>query len=328
MLTEKAAPAEATAATEATGAMPQQRQVECWFQGDFMPLRDAKIGIMTHAFMYGTACFEGIRAYWNAEQEQLYLLKGLEHYRRLRNSAHVMLMHLPRSPERLVDLTIELLRRNGFREDTYVRPSVYKSSEAIGVRLHDLSHDFMIVCVPFGDYIDTTAGISTMTTSWRRNPDTAIPARSKINGSYVNSAFSKTDANLNGHAEAIVLTAEGHVSEGSAENLFMVRDGLLVTPPVTDDILEGVTRAGIMDLARRELGLDTVVRSIDRSELYVAEELFLCGTGAQVSPVTSCDHRPIGSGEIGPLTTRLKDLYFAAVRGRLPAYMDWVTPVY
>jgi branched-chain amino acid aminotransferase len=322
MLTEKPAPA------EATGALPRQRQVECYFQGEFMPLRDAKVGIMTHAFMYGTACFEGVRAYWNAEQGQLYLLKGLEHYLRLRNSARVMLMDLPRNPEGLVELTVELLRRNDFREDTYIRPSVYKSSEAIGVRLHDLAHEFMILCLPFGDYIDTTRGISTMTTSWRRNPDTAIPARSKINGSYVNSAFAKTDAVLNGHDEAIVLTAEGHVSEGSAENLFMIRDGALVTPPVTDDILEGVTRAGIMDLARRELGLETVVRSIDRSELYVAEEIFLCGTGAQVSPVTSIDHRPVGEGRIGPLTARIKDLYFDAVRGRLPAYADWLTPVY
>jgi branched-chain amino acid aminotransferase len=322
MLTEKPAPA------EATGALPRQRQVECYFEGEFVPLRDAKIGIMTHAFMYGTACFEGVRAYWNAEQGQLYLLKGLEHFNRLRNSARVMLMDLPREPQGLVELTIELLRRNEFREDTYIRPSVYKSSEAIGVRLHDLAHAFMILCLPFGEYIDTTSGISTMTTSWRRNPDTAIPARSKINGSYVNSAFAKTDAVLNGHDEAIVLTAEGHVSEGSAENLFMIRDGILVTPPVTDDILEGVTRAGLMELARRELGLETVVRSIDRSELYVAEEIFLCGTGAQVSPVTSIDHRPVGAGQVGPLTARIKDLYFDAVRGRLPAYADWLTPVY
>jgi branched-chain amino acid aminotransferase len=322
MLTEKPSPA------EASGSLPRQRQVECYFQGEFMPLREAKVGVMTHAFMYGTACFEGIRAYWNAEQGQLHLLKALEHFRRLRNSARVMLMDVPREPEGLVDLTVELLRRNDFREDTYIRPSVYKSSEVIGVRLHDLAHEFMIVCLPFGDYIDTTSGISTMTTSWRRNPDTAIPARSKIVGSYVNSAFAKTDANLNGHDEAIVLTADGHVSEGSAENLFMIRDGALVTPPVTDDILEGVTRAGIIDLARREMGLETVVRSIDRSELYVAEEIFLCGTGAQVSPVTSIDHRPVGEGKVGPLTARVKDLYFNAVRGRLPAYADWLTPVY
>ncbi|MFI5254334.1 MAG: branched-chain amino acid transaminase [Candidatus Limnocylindrales bacterium] len=322
MLTEKPAPA------AIRGGPPKGHQLECYFEGDFVPLADAKIGVMTHAFMYGTACFEGIRAYWNPEQEQLYLLKGLEHYQRLRNSAHVMLMDLPREPEGLVSLTIELLRRNGFREDVYVRPSVYKSSQAIGVRLHDLSHDFMVVCLPFGDYIDTDAGISTMTTAWRRNSDMAIPARAKITGSYVNCAFSKSDANLNGHDEAIVLASDGHVSEGSAENLFMIRDGILVTPPVTDDILEGVTRAGIMELAHRELDLETVCRSIDRSELYIAEEIFLCGTGAQVSPVTKVDHRPVGDGHVGPIAGRIKDLYFDAVRGRLPAYSHWVTPVF
>ena len=202
---------------------------------------------------------------------------------------------------------MQLLRHNGFREDAYIRPSVYKSSEVIGVRLHDLEHKFVIVTLPFGNYIDTDRGISALTTSWRRNTDLAIPARSKVMGAYVNSAFCKSDANLNGHDEAIVLTADGHVSEGSAENLFIVRDGQLVTPPVTDDILEGVTRAGLIELARRELGLETDIRSIDRSELYVADEVLLCGTGAQVSPVTSIDHRPVGSGEVGPITLRLKD---------------------
>lgn len=322
MVTENETP------SEASGALPRVRLVECYHEGRFMPLSDARIGVMTHGFMYGTACFEGIRAYWNADQGQLFLLKGLAHYRRLRNSARVLMMDLPGSPESLVDLTIELLRRNEFREDAYIRPSVYKSSQAIGVRLHDLEHDFMIVTLPFGDYIDTTNGISTMTTSWRRISDTAIPARSKINGAYVNSAFAKTDAMLNGHEEAIVLTADGHASEGSAENLFMVRDGVLVTPSVTDDILEGITRAAIIDLARAELGLETVERSIDRTELYVAEEVFLCGTGAQVSPVTRIDHRPVGEGAIGPITGRIKDVYFDAVRGRLPAYADWLTPVY
>ena len=302
--------------------------MECWFDGAFVPLADAKVGVMTHAFMYGTAVFEGIRAYWNQEQGQLYLLKGLEHYERLRRSAKVLLMDLPETPAALVERTVELLRRNGFREDAYIRPSVYKSSEVIGVRLHDLEHRFVIVTLPFGNYIDTDRGISAMTTSWRRNNDLAIPARSKVVGAYVNSAFSKSDAVLNGHDEAIVLTAEGHVSEGSAENLFMVRDGQLVTPPVTDDILEGVTRAGLIELAHRELGLETVVRAIDRSEVYVAEEVLLCGTGAQVSPVISIDHRPVGEGEVGPITKRLQDLYFDTVRGRNPAYADWLTPVY
>jgi len=322
MLTQKQAP------SRDSGARPEGRAVECWFDGAFVPLADAKVGVMTHAFMYGTAVFEGIRAYWNQEQGQLYLLKGLEHYERLRRSAKVLLMDLPETPAALVERTVELLRRNGFREDAYIRPSVYKSSEVIGVRLHDLEHKFVIVTLPFGNYIDTDRGISAMTTSWRRTNDLAIPARSKVVGAYVNSAFSKSDAVLNGHDEAIVLTAEGHVSEGSAENLFMVRDGQLVTPPVTDDILEGVTRAGLMELARRELGLETVVRAIDRSEVYVAEEVLLCGTGAQVSPVISIDHRPVGEGEVGPITKRLQDLYFDAVRGRNPAYADWLTPVY
>jgi branched-chain amino acid aminotransferase len=318
----------ASAFSESSGGRPEEHTVECYFDGAFMPLKDAKVGVMTHAFMYGTACFEGVRAYWNEEQGQLYLLKGLEHYQRLRNSARVLFMDLPEAPQALVARTVELLRRNGFREDTYIRPSVYKSSEVIGVRLHNLEHKFMIVAIPFGDYIDTSHGISAMTTSWRRTSDLAIPARSKIVGAYVNSAFSKSDAAMNGHDEAIVLTAEGHVSEGSAENLFMLRDGILVTPPSTDDILEGITRQALMELARDQLGLETVVRSIDRTELYVAEEVLLCGTGAQISPVTSIDHRPVGEGAVGPVAGRLRDLYFDAVRGRLPAYAHWLTPVY
>ena len=321
MLTQKPA---ASAPPES----PQPKAADCYFEGAFVPLAEAKVGVMTHAFMYGTACFEGVRAYWNADQGQLYLLKGREHYTRLRASARVMLMDLPRSVDELVKLTVELLRRNGYREDAYIRPSVYKSSQVIGVRLHDLEHDFMIITLPFGDYIDTTHGISAMTTSWRRTSDVSIPSRSKITGAYANSAFSKTYANLNGHDEAIVLTAEGHASEGSAENLFIVRDGHLITPSVTDDILEGVTRAALMQLARKEMGVETEVRSIDRSELYIADEVFLCGTGAQVSGVAQIDHRTIGEGAVGPITRQLMTLYFDAVRGRLPAYSDWLTPVY
>ena len=277
----------------------------------------------------GRPCFEGVRAYWNAEQGQLFLLKGVEHFRRLRNSARVLMMDLPRSPESLVELTVELLRRNEFREDTYIRPSVYKSSQAIGVRLHDLEHDFMIVCLPFGDYIDTTSGISTMTTSWRRAPTRPSRPGHKINGAYVNSAFAKTDAMLNGHDEAIVLTADGHASEGSAENLFMVRDGLLVTPPVSDDILEGITRAAIIELARTELGLETG-RALDRPDRSSTspKRSSSSAPARQVSPVTRIDHRAVGEGVIGPVTGRIKDVYFDAVRGRLPAYASWLTPVY
>ncbi|CAN5776492.1 branched-chain amino acid transaminase [soil metagenome] len=312
----------------ADGSRPVQGSVVCYFGGEFVPLAEARISVMTHGFLYGTAIFEGIRAYWNEEQGQLYGLKMREHYRRLTQSAKVMLMKSPHSADELVEVTVDLLRRNDFREDTYVRPTLYKSTEAIGVRLHNLEEALVIFAIPFGDYISIDRGITAQTVSWRRNSDLAIPARAKIVGAYANSAFSKSEAALNGYDEAIVLTHEGHVSEGSAENLFMVRDGRLITPAVTDDILEGITRHGLMDIARREMGLETVIRQIDRSELYVADEVFLCGTGAQLSPVVSIDHRDVGTGEVGPITARLAEHYFEIVRGREAGYEDWLTPIY
>lgn len=309
------------------GSRPQGDTV-CWFEGRWTPLAEARVGVMTHSFLYGTAVFEGIRAYWNEEQGQLYLLKLREHFERIRDSAKILLMDPGSSVEEMMGLTVGLVKRNGYREDAYVRATVYKSDEAIGVKLHGVECRLNLLSLPFGDYIATDRAITCGTVSWRRTSDLSIPSRAKVVGSYVNPAFSKTEAMLNGYEEAIVLTHEGKVSEGSAENLFMVRKGRLVTPGVDSDILEGITRAGIMDLARRELGLETVVRSIDRSELYVAEEVFLCGTGAQVSPVASIDHRQIGDGGIGPVTARIMEAYFDAVRGRAPAYADWLTPVY
>ncbi len=317
------------AASESTSAIgASQHALTCYFRGGFVPLGEANVSIMTHAFMYGTAVFEGVRAYWNEEHEQLYVLKAREHIERIRNSSKVMFMDegLPPTDE-WVGLIVELCRRNGFRQDAYIRPSVYKSTEAIGVRLHALAHDFYIVATPFGAYIDTDKGIRCMTSSWRRTADIAIPARGKIVGAYVNSAFAKTEAMLDGYDEAIVLSWDGHVSEGSAENLFMVRDGLLVTPPVTDEILEGITRAGVMQIAK-DLGITVVERAIDRTELYVAEEVFLCGTGAQISPVIEIDHRKVGSGAPGIMGLEIQQTYFDAVRGNLPQYRHWVTPVY
>ena len=298
-----------------------------FFNGQFVPLGEAKVSVLTHAFNYGTGVFEGIRAYWNADQGQLYGLHLLEHYERLHRSCRVMRLDLPYPPERLVEITIELLRRSGYREDCYVRPLVYMSSELIGVRLHDLESSFTVFAVPFGTYIDIDRGISCGVSSWRRVDDNAIPARSKITGSYVNAALAKTEAQEAGFDEAIVLTNEGHVSEGSAENLFMIRGGTLITPPVTDNILEGIVRASILRIAR-DLEIPLEVRSIDRTELYIAEELFLCGTGAQLSPVTTVDHRKIGSGAVGRITQQLSRVYFDAVRGNSQRYKEWVTPVY
>ena len=331
MLTEKpsepSTDAPASAPIARNGTRPDT-DVVAYFEGDYVPLKDAKVGIMTHSFLYGTAVFEGIRAYWNAEQGQLHLLKLREHYERIIDSSKILMMDPGHTVQQLMDITAELIRRNGYKEDAYIRATVYKSSEAIGVRLHNVECRVNILSIPFGDYISTDQGIACGTVSWRRTSDLSIPSRAKIVGSYVNPAFSKTEAMLNGYDEAIVLTHEGHVSEGSAENLFMVRKGQVVTPGVDQDILEGITRTGLMQLLKQELGLDTVVRDIDRSELYIADEVFLCGTGAQISPVTSIDHRPVGTGQIGPITGQLSTAYFDAVRGRNPAYSCWLTPVY
>ena len=313
--------------TTATAEADRTADLWAYFHGDFVPLADAKISVMTHAFNYGTAVFEGVRCYWNAEQEQLYGLDLLAHYRRIHRSARLLQLEVRPTPEELVAITVELLRRNAFREDAYIRPIVYKSSETIGVRLHNLESDLTIFTVPFGKYIDTEAGIRAQVSTWRRTDDNAIPARAKITGSYVNGAFAKSEAQQNGYDEALMLTQEGHVSEGSAENLFIVRDGILMTPPGSDNILEGITRRHLITVAG-DLGIPVTERSIDRTELYMADEVFLCGTGAQLAPVVEVDQRKIGSGKVGPITRRLHNLYFDAVRGSSDAYRDWLTPVY
>lgn len=299
-----------------------------FFEGRIVPFEEAKISVLTHAFNYGTGVFEGVRGYWNEKQKQLYLLKVPEHYERLKDSTKIMNIRIQQSVEDLTELTIELARQNAYREDIYIRPLAYKSSRQIGVRLHNLEDDLTIFVTPFGDYLDTSIGIKCCVSSWRRLDDNMIPARGKITGSYVNSAFIKSEAMLNGFDEGIVLNHEGHVAEGSAENLFLVRDGRILTPPASDDILEGITRNSLMKLAQDDLGVEVVERSLDRTELYIADEVFLCGTGAQVSPVVEIDKRAVGDGKVGPITKKLSDLYFKAVRGENPKYSSWLIPVY
>ncbi len=299
-----------------------------YHDGEFGRYHDVRIGLMTHALHYGTGCFEGIRAYWNSKQEQLHLLQAPAHFERMHRSAKVLRMTLPHSTEELVDLTVELLRRNQFKSDTYIRPLLFASSEEIGVRLHNLKHSFAIYAIPFGNYVEIESGIRCMVSSWRRVSDQSLPARAKITGAYANSALAKSEAVEAGFDEAIVLTTDGHVSEGSAENLFLYKDGVFVTPPVTDDILEGVTRLLMMQMIREELGKQVVERSIDRTELYTCDELLLCGTGAQISPVVEVDHRLVGDGKVGEFTQELQSMYFAAVRGESPKHKGWTIPIY
>lgn len=299
-----------------------------FFQGRFVPIEEAKISIMTHALNYGTGLFEGIRAYWNEEREQAFVFKMREHFQRFLRNCHILLIELPYDIDQLCEISLELFRRESYREDAYLRPLAYKSSELVGVRLHNLEADFAAFIVPMGRYIEKEEGASVMVSSFRRIEDNAIPARGKITGSYVNSAFAKTEAVLSGFDEAIVLNPDGHVSEGSSANLFIVRDGTLITTPLSANILEGITRATVMELARAELGIDTVERSIDRTELYVADEMFFCGTGVQIAAITDVDHRPVGSGKIGPIVSKLREIYFGIVRGENEGYLHWCTRVF
>ncbi len=299
-----------------------------YFEGKIVPYAEAKVGVLTHALNYGTAAFAGVRAYWNADQEQLYIFRPIDHYKRLLNSAKLLLMEFDHTPESLREITVQLLRKEGLTKDVYIRPLVYKADEQIGVRLHNLREELSMVAIPFDKYIskDTSAHVSF--SSWRRIDDNVIPARAKISGAYANSALIKTDASLAGFDEALVLTQDGHVSEGSAMNVFMVRDGELITPPTTENILEGITRRSVMELAEKELGIPVVERKIDRTEVYLCDELFFTGTAAQITAVTKIDYRDIGSGEMGPITGKLRDLFQDIVRGRREEYQDWNYPVY
>jgi len=325
MLTQKTKDAAAPRPTPVPEP-PSTDDILVYFEGAYVPLRDAKVSVMTHAFMYGTATFEGIRAYWNEEEGVLYGLKLREHMERIRKNAGMLLMTDLPSVDQLVGIVVEVARRNHFQTDVYLRPCFYKSSKIVGVRLHKMEHEFVVIAVPFGNYIDIERGVRLMTSSWRRNADDALPARGKIVGGYVNMALQKSEAELNGFDEALVLTNDGNASEASAANMFIVRDGLLITPTVTDDILEGVTRLAVFELAKA-LGIPVEVRSISRSEVYIADEMFLCGTGVQMSPVIEVDHRPIGSGGVGPISRQLAEAYFNAVRGRDPRFAHWLTPI-
>ena len=298
-----------------------------FFEGKIVPLAEAKINIATHGFLYGTAVFGGMRGYWNEEKRRLFVFRPYDHFRRLLHSARMMAMQTSYDEESLIQLTLDLLRTDNWQQDIYMRPTFYKADMGIGVKLHDLKDEFCMFVMAYEPYVKNDTNAHATFSSWRRIDDNVIPARGKVAGAYANSALIKTDANRSGFDEALVLDQNGHVSEGSAMNIFMVRDGVLVTPPVTDNILEGITRRSVIELARRELGMDVLERSIDRTEVFIAEEMFMTGTAAQIIAVTKIDHRPIGAGVMGPVTTKLRTLYEDILRGKNKKYEHWNVPV-
>jgi branched-chain amino acid aminotransferase len=297
-----------------------------YLDGRFLPLDEARVSLATHALQYGTGVFEGVRAYWNAADEELYVVEALAHFERFLRSCRLMRLDVELTAAALTDLALEVVRRSGLRTDTYIRPVAFKSEPVIKVKLTGLRTSVGIYAVPMGDYV-ATDGLRVTVSSWRRLSDNAIPARAKITGSYANAALAVDDALAAGFDEAILLNEDGHVAEASSANLFMARDGALVTPPVTDGILEGITRRVVIALARGR-GIAVVERSIDRTELYAADELFLCGTGVQIAPVVAVDHRPVGTGDIGPITHAIQEAYLTACRGQDPSAPVRLTPVY
>ena len=297
-------------------------------KGEFVPLEEAKVGIMTHALHYGTAVFEGIRGNWNGDDGKLYIFRLREHLERLLRGCRILHMQLPYGLDEMVDITVQVVERSGFTEDVYIRPVAYKSTEQVAnLNLRSLEDDFFVLAVPFGRYIESEGAIHCCTSSWRRIDDTMVPPRVKLAGLYLNSILAKTDATAAGFDEAILLNQDGHVSEGTGENIFLVVNRRLITPPPDSNVLPGLTRETVMDMARNELGLEVVERPIDRSELYLADEVFLTGTAAHIQAVGKVDNRAIGQGDVGPFTQQLQHLYFDIVQGRNPKYIHLCTPV-
>jgi len=304
------------------------KEAKAFFNGQKVSLKDAKVGIMTHALHYGTAVFEGIRGNWNESKEKMIIFRLKEHYDRLLRGANILKMNLGYTSQEMCDITVDLVKSNGYKEDVYIRPLAYKSQELVAnLKLHELEDDLSIIVIPFGAYIDNTKPIKCQTSSWRRPEDTMMPTGVKLAGLYTTSILAKTEAVSAGYDEAILLNNDGTVSEGSGENLFMVQNGEIITPTETDNCLLGITRNTIIQIAKNELNIDIKERRIHRSELYLSDEIFLTGTAAHVTSVGSLDNRTIGNGKVGQITKRLQDIYFSIVSGKIEdkKYKSWLT---
>lgn len=298
-----------------------------YFEGKIVPIEQATVSIATHALQYGTGVFAGIRGYLDADGATINIFRLHDHFTRFVQSAGLIKVGLPLDRDGLCELAVELTRRNQPASNVYFRPFAYKSGLDLGPTLTGVQDGFALYMLPLDDYYGTDGrGLSVMVSSWQRISDNTLPARGKVSGGYINSSIIKDEARGYGFDEAIVLNSRGKVSEGSACNLCLVRNGVLITPPVTADILEGITRRTILELAR-ELEIPVEEREVDRTELYVAEELFFCGTGVQIAWIEQVDKRTVGNGRRGPITGRLADRFYDIVKGRAPQYSHWLTRV-
>jgi branched-chain amino acid aminotransferase len=299
-----------------------------WMNGEIVPWDEAKIHVATDAVLRGENVFEGIRAYWNEDEQELYIFRNDEHLRRLRQSAKVMRMRIPYSDEELTRASIELLRRNNFANTVHFRPVVYLAGDWANYDPDTYEVGVFIMAANSPHDPSIFSGIKSCISTWRRSSDLASPSRIKAGPNYHNSRLATVEAKLNGFGTPLMLNERGKVAESPGSCFFMVRDGVPITPPVTADILESITRSTLIQLFADELGTPVHEREIDRSEVYVADEAFFCGSGHEIEPIISVDHYPLGDGAVGPLTRRIQSLYFEVVQGRAPRYRHWLTPVY
>ena len=298
-----------------------------YFEGKIVPSAEANINIQTHAFQYGTAVFGGIRGYYNDQKKNLFMFRLGDHFHRLVNSAKMMQLQFNQTPDELVKITLDLIKQSNYKQNIYIRPIIYTSALQLSPRFHDVKTEIAIYILKLDDYLDTQNGLTTMVSTWQRFSDNQIPTLAKASGGYVNSALAKSEAVQNGMDEAIFLDSRGFVSEGSAENIFLVRNNEIATPSISSSILEGITRRSILKIAS-DLNLKIVERDVSRSELYIADEIFFSGTGVQVAWVKEVDRRKVGNGNIGVISKQLQSLFFQIVRGENSDYAHWLTPVY
>ncbi|PCJ62523.1 MAG: branched chain amino acid aminotransferase [Planctomycetota bacterium] len=299
-----------------------------YLNGEFKPVNEINVSIESKGFNYGLGCFGGVRAYWNETQSQLYIFRALDHFKRLALSAKILVMSPPNSPEESVAILKELLRKNDTRQNTYIRPLLYHDSNEITPEFLEDDTSFAIYTRPLNHYFNTDTGLKLCVSSWRRISDNSIPGRIKATGAYVNSALAKHQAKKAGYDDAIFLTESGEVSEASAAHIFIVRNGKLISPPSTTDNLEGITRRTVLEIVAPELGLEVEERKISRTELYVADEVFLCGTGAEIAPVTEIDSRIVGDGKVGEISKKCQSTYWDIAKGNNEKYLNLLTPIW
>jgi len=303
-----------------------QASSRIWFDGKFVPWDDARIHVASHVVQYGSSVFEGIRAYETKTGPAVFCLGP--HIRRLIDSCKIFRIQLPYSAEQLTKTCVEAVSING-HQSCYIRPVVFRGVETFQVDPRMCPLHVAIITIEWGQFLGAEAieqGVDVMVSSWRRMAPDTHPGMGKIGGNYVNSAFVVMEAVDNGYAEGIALDVQGYVSEGSGENIFVIRDGVIYTPPASASILGGVTRGVVMTLCR-DAGIEVREMSIPREMLYVADEIFFTGTAAEITPVRSVDHQPIGAGRRGSITRRLQDEFFGITEGRLPDRHGWLTPV-